>query len=76
MFKTVLQNKCDNLKMVKTKCEMKSPRRRMTGNLTRPISRARPLTTSATTVSAVGANMKVVVRVRPPNEKEMGDNQR
>lgn len=62
--------------MVKPKCEMKSPRRRMSGPLSRAITRSRPITTSATTVNSVGANMKVVVRVRPPNEKEMGDNQR
>lgn len=65
--------------MVKSKKEIASPWRRRSGNLlSRPISRSRQVAAIAAVaaVASVGANMKVVIRVRPPNTKEQGDNQR
>lgn len=67
------------LNMVKSKKDFKSPCRRRSGNLlNRPISRSRPASaiTSVAAAAAVGANIKVVIRVRPPNANEQGDNQR
>lgn len=58
---------------------MKSPRRMRSGNiLDRPASRGRPAEaiTAAAISSAVRANIRVVIRVRPPNGKEQGDNYR
>lgn len=68
-------------KMGKSKTEYKSPRRRRSGHLfNRPISRNRQTTAAISAVAAavggVGANIKVVIRVRPPNVNEQGDNQR
>lgn len=80
MLNLVLPSASECLKMVKTKRgSLKSPRRRTSGTLSRPISRARPtptIQTSANTDVNVSANIRVVIRVRPPNGKEQGDNQR
>lgn len=62
--------------MVKPKYEMNFPWRRMTEPLCRAVTRARPMTSSTTTVNLGEANTKILVRVRPRTEKEMGDNQR
>lgn len=66
--------------MVKSKRDLKSPRRRRSGNLllSRPISRSRQTSAIAAVAAAaaIGANIKVVIRVRPPNVNEQGDNQR
>lgn len=65
--------------MVKSKKDTKSPRRRRSGNLlNRPISRTRQTSaiSAVAAAAAVGANIRVVIRVRPPNVNEQGDNQR
>lgn len=61
----------EDLKMVKTKRDIKSPRRRLSGGVSRPVSRAKPAP-----APIGGANVKVVVRVRPTNHREDGDNYR
>lgn len=76
MLNLVLPTTSDSIKMVKSKRgSLKSPRRR-SGTLSRPISRARPTSTIIQPSTNVSANIRVVVRVRPPNNKEQGDNQR
>lgn len=65
--------------MVKNKKEITSPWRRRSGNrFNRPISRSKQVAAIAAVaaVSNVGANMKVVIRVRPPSAREQGDHQR
>lgn len=75
MLNLILPSTSGSIKMVKTKRDIKSPRKRISGTISRPISRARPTTTHLTTAN-VSANIRVVIRVRPPNNKEQGDNQR
>lgn len=59
--------------MGKSKVETKSPRKKLLP-ITKSIARIR---STSNTLSAVpGANIRVVVRVRPPNEKEEHDNYR
>ncbi|KAF2892769.1 hypothetical protein ILUMI_13404 [Ignelater luminosus] len=68
MFKLDLLNVENGLKMVKNKRDLKSPRRNRSFTGTRPISRVRP------TSSGKGGNIRVIVRVRPPSNREQGEN--
>lgn len=70
MYKLYLKGgDIDSVKMVKNKRDLKSPRRR-SSLLSRAGVRGKLSSAKAS------ANIKVVVRVRPPNEKETGDNSR
>ncbi|KRT80094.1 Kinesin, partial [Oryctes borbonicus] len=70
MYKLCLKGgDIDSVKMVKNKRDLKSPRRRSS-----LVSRAG--TRGKVTSSRSSANIKVVVRVRPPNDRETGDNSR
>lgn len=57
--------------MVKSKREVKSPRKKVL-----PIGRTVPRPHLAVNAPIPPANIKVVVRVRPLNDKEKGDNHR
>lgn len=57
--------------MVKSKREVKSPRKKVL-----PIGRTIPRPHFAGNTPTPAANIKVVVRVRPLNDKEKGDNHR
>lgn len=70
-------------KMVKTnKRDLKSPKRvgggtGATNSVTlKKAAAATATTTTRSQTTALAANIKVVVRVRPPNSKEQNDNQR
>lgn len=64
--------------MVKSKRDLNTPRRRasLTKNRTiaRTVSRPTSAAVQVAAVQPVAPNIKVVVRVRPPNEKEQGEN--
>ncbi|KAJ8925043.1 hypothetical protein NQ315_001214 [Exocentrus adspersus] len=65
--------------MVKSKRDVNTPRRRASLTRNRTISRAISRPTSAVPAVAlqpVAPNIRVVVRVRPPNENEQGENSR
>ncbi|KAF2898601.1 hypothetical protein ILUMI_07577 [Ignelater luminosus] len=64
MFRLGLLKVGNGLKMVKNKKDLKSPHRNRSLTGTRPISRIR----------AKGRNIRVIVRVRPPSNREQGEN--
>lgn len=79
---TLLEEKVTNesTKMVKSRREVATPRKR--NSLTKSKSRAivkpisRPVSAVSSAAALPAANIRVVVRVRPPNAREQDDNSR
>lgn len=67
----------ESLKMVKSRRDLSTPRKRNSLKSRKIIkSTTRPISASCSAPAIAAANIKVVVRVRPPNFREQSDNSR
>lgn len=68
----------EGVKMVKSRRELSTPRRRNSLAKNCKISKVttRPISAASSIPAVPAANIRVVVRVRPPNQREQDDNTR
>lgn len=65
------------VKMVRTRRDLSTPRKRNSLVKSRTIAKvSRPVSAASSVAALAAANIKVVVRVRPPNNREQDDNAR
>lgn len=64
--------------MVKSKRELSTPRKRNSLAKSCKVTKvsARPISAVSSVPTAAAANIRVVIRVRPPNQREQDDNTR
>lgn len=68
----------EGVKMVKSRRDLSTPRRRNSLVKSSKITKAttRPISAASSVPATPKANIRVVVRVRPPNPREQDDNTR